>query len=474
MKAKQKSTEPIQFGTDGWRAIIAREFTTENVMRVAQAFSDYLREKGDAGKGIAVSFDTRFLSDRFSFQFAEVVASNEIPVWLSKTVTPTPVLSFVVKNRNLAAGVMITASHNSYEYNGIKFKDAYGGPALPAMTQAIEKNLDRHDLKYHIPNIRRFLKEDNFLPEYIGKIKTIIDINLIKNNKRPVIVDTMHGAGYGMFYNILGKTDFMQAINQQPHPMFKGRAPEPILKNLAKLSKMVFRKKAMLGIATDGDADRFGVLNEKGDFVELHDLMPILFQYLVEVKKWKGNVVRTTSMANTIDKVAASYNTEVVEVPVGFKNVTEKMLTEDVLIGGEESGGFGYNIFIPERDGILSALLLLELLVYYDLPISALVQQLRHRFGPFHYKRIDQMFLPQTLISNLQKLRNNPPDKIGQHKVDSVNLIDGIKFYFTNDAWMLMRVSQTEPLARIYVGGSAKQTVEDLLSAGKDLLIMNE
>lgn len=461
----------IKFGTDGWRAVIADQFTYDNIKIVAQAWSDFINETDPKPKGIAVSYDTRFLSDQFARTIAEVIASNDIPVYLSTRFTPTPVLSFSVKNKKLAGGVMVTASHNPYFYNGIKFKDTYGGPILSETTNQLSKKLYKNSPIIDKVLIKKNLNEVNFLVDYKNQIKKYINFDLVNELEGLILIDPMHGAGIGIINQFLTDSKLtINNLNDQPNPLFNNKHPEPIPENLKDLKQAIISKKALLGIATDGDADRFGILDYGGKFVQLHDLMPLLFEYMVKSRDWDGNVVRTTSMANTIDKVATKYGRNVSEVPVGFKNVTEVMLNEDILIGGEESGGFGFKNHIPERDGILSALLILELQAHYKTTISELVKDLRKNFGPFAYGRVDRYSKYELLQSNMQKLQRSNLKTVLNYNITSTNLNDGIKLYFDNQSWMLIRVSQTEPLARIYVGSTKQSIVQKLLDAGVKLI----
>ncbi len=461
----------IKFGTDGWRARIAEEFTFDNLRIIAQAVSDYLKNEGKAEQGVAVSYDTRFLSPEFARSCAEVLAANGIPVYLSSSYTPTPVLSYAVKQRRLAGGIMITASHNPSQYSGVKFKGDYGGSAMEAITRSIEKQLYRTPPAYFQNGIGGAIFEVDFFTDYLAHLQNFIRFDLISTFPGKIVLDSMGGAGAVFLSRLLdlGAVSYAE-IDAGPDPLFHGKLPEPVLKNLSALSAAVREEKASLGLATDGDADRFGVLDENGEFVELHDLMPLLFEYLIESRGWSGNAVRTTSMHNTIDRVAAEHHREVTEVPVGFKNVCERMLENDVLIGGEESGGFGYKNHIPERDGLLSALLVLEMLAYKKTSIREMVRELRRKYGSFHYGRIDHYLDQHILSQNLDRLRQSPPQEIGGFKVERVSLIDGIKFYFTEKAWTLMRVSQTEPLGRVYVGADCQENVEKILKAGLRLL----
>ncbi len=471
LQTRQEQMNRIRFGTDGWRAIIADGFTVGNVRRVARALSEYLKSIQQTDSGMAISYDTRFMSAQFARHFAEVIASNRIPVYLSSHFTPTPMLSFAVKNRQLAAGVMVTASHNPYFYSGIKFKAAYGGPVMDDVTSRIETFLDRSIPASDSGIINTYIHETDFSNEYRAQITDFIDFDRLKNFKGSLVVDMMHGAASGFMERIFKQANIpFTSIHSQPDPCFGNRLPEPIPKNLEALSETIRKQKADIGLALDGDADRFGVLDENGIFVELHDLMPLLLEYLATRRRLTGKVIRTTSMATTVDKLARELHCEVSEVPVGFKNVTQRMIREDVLIGGEESGGFGYKGHIPERDGILSGLLLLELLADRQATIGELIRELRKKYGPFSYGRIDRYHDLHDLSVRMEILRKNPPGEIGGFRVDRVSTIDGIKFYFDEDTWMLVRVSQTEPLVRIYVAAPESVIVDRILQAGLNLM----
>jgi phosphomannomutase len=466
-----KQSNKIQFGTDGWRAIIADAFTFENIRIVAQALSEFINSLENGNSGVAISFDTRFMSPQFARLIAEVVSSNNIPVFLSNNFTPTPVLSFAVKNQKLAGGIMVTASHNPYHYSGLKFKAHYGGPAMIGMTQDIERQLYKNKHRHEPQLVKKNIHEVDFSKEYVAHLRSFLKFDLINSWEAKIIYDPMHAAGSQIFQQLLSHSKSkLQTINKKADPLFGGNLPEPILGNLRKLQTTVIRSQADVGLATDGDADRFGVLDDHGEFVQLHDLMPLMFHYLLKTRGWSGDVIRTTSMANTIDKMAKENGRKVIEVPVGFKNVTEKMLEMDVLIGGEESGGFGYKNHIPERDGILSCLLLIEMLSAEQKSIRAMVAELREKYGPFSYDRIDHYFDHEILTRNLIALRKQPLEKIGEFPVASISLIDGIKFYFADSSWMLMRVSQTEPLGRIYVSSDSDNKVSQLLKEGVRLL----
>ena len=459
--------ETISFGTDGWRAIIAEDFTFENLGIIAQAMSEYLLNNYDS-PSIGIGYDTRFMSERFARHLGKILKANHINVMLSDNYLPTPVLSYTIKNRGLNAGIMITASHNPYYYSGVKFKAGYGGSAMVELTNKIESYLQKSPLPYYK---NQNLETYDFFKDYHDHIKKYVDLDLINSIEQTIVFDSMHGAGTGYLEKFFNQSQIdIQAINANLNPNFDFTLPEPIPDNLQQLSKQVKYTDAVLGFATDGDADRFGIVDQNGNFIQLHDLLPILFEYLINSRNWDGDVVRTTSMSSTIDKLAAEYNRQVIEVPVGFKNICEKMLDQDILIGGEESGGFGYKNHIPERDGILSILLVLEMLAAENTNLHDKIARLRNKYGPFSYDRIDQYCDIEKTKANMENLINNPPSEIGGYKIERINTIDGIKFYFDNDAWMLIRLSQTEPLFRIYVGGKETETVQNILQAGQKLL----
>ena len=464
---------PIRFGTDGWRALIAETFTFDNVRAVGQALADELIAAQQAGRGVAIGYDTRFLSGRFAEALAAVLGANQIPVLLSDAFCPTPLLSFAVRDRGLAAGIMVTASHNPWYYNGVKFKAEWGGPFMPEQTRAVESRLFCSPVRRDEALARRLVEPADFFAPYARHIGGYFDWARITAAPLRLVGDAMHGAGCGFLRRLLppvwGENRCI-GIGQDPHPLFNHRLPEPIAANLGVLAAAVPAHGADLGLATDGDADRFGVLDHQGRFVELHDLMPLFFRHLLTSRGWPGDVVRTTSMAATIDRMAATAGRRVIEVPVGFKHVAEEMLRRDILIGGEESGGFGYRGHLPERDGLFSCLMTLELLATTGASLAELVRQLRREFGPFAYGRIDHPCAPEFLRRNMEALRQDPPGQIGPFKVAAVTLVDGIKFYFNEGSWMLLRLSDTEPLGRIYAGSEGQEKVQQLLEQGKKLL----
>lgn len=460
----------IRFGTDGWRAIIADEFTFANIEIIAQTMADYLIDTNTDSRGIVIGYDYRFLSENYAQQVAEVVASNNIPVYLSNTALPTPALSLTAKQKNCAGGIMITASHNPPIYNGIKFKAPYGGSATKEITQEIEKHLyktpPKRDAELAVKNIQ---KTDLITP-YLSQLQSFVNLNLIKSYPIKAVADSMYGVGKNYLEQILtgGKIQ-VKTIRGQRDALFGGILPEPIPKNLGMLMNEIRASGAEIGLATDGDSDRIGIIDEQEQFVTPHHLMPILFEHLKKTRDWSGDVVRTISMAPLIDKVAADYDAKVTEVPVGFKNVAELMIQQDILIGGEESGGIGIKNYIPERDGLLLGLLILECLANTKKKISELVADLEKRYGKLVYDRIDAHCPDEIRIGLINRLKSQPPDTIANIKVAQVSSLDGIKFYFVDGSWMLIRASDTEPVVRIYVGSDSDQKTASILSAGKIL-----
>ena len=460
----------IRFGTDGWRAIIADEFTFANVEIIAQTMADYLFSSSTANRGIVVGYDYRFHSENYAQRVAEVVASNDIPVSLSDTALPTPALSLATKQRNCAGGIMLTASHNPPIYNGIKFKAPYGGSATKEITQEIEKHLYKTPPKRDKELAEKNIQKLDLVTPYLSQLKSFVNLDKIKTYPIKVVADSMYGVGKNYLEQLLsGDKIQIKTIRGNRDALFGGILPEPIPKNLGMLIEEVPSFGAEVGLATDGDSDRIGVVDEQGRFVTPHHLMPILFEHLKKTRNWSGDVVRTFSMASLIDKVAAEYGAKVTEVPVGFKNVTELMIQQDILIGGEESGGIGIKNHIPERDGLLLALLTLECLATTGKKPSELVADLENRYGKLAYDRIDAHCPDEIRLGLINRLKSLPPDSIANINVAQVSGFDGVKFYFVDGSWMLIRASDTEPVVRIYVGSDSEQKTASILNAGKVL-----
>lgn len=454
----------IRFGTDGWRGIIAEDFTFHNIKRVAQAIADYL----GSGKKVAVGYDTRFMSKEFAHLITNVLGGNGIRTIISNSPTPTPMLSYFIKYKRLNGGVMITASHNPAIYNGIKFKEPYGCSALPSTTKKIEGLIDKSS-----PRISEgLIKEKDIGGPYLSSLKKYIIPEFMRRKRLRIVIDSMYGAGGFYLENILkGFGHKVITIHGEPNPLFPDINPEPIEVHMRELSKKVKDTGSDIGIATDGDADRVGIVDNNGNMLTPHYVLALLLIHLKTTRKWNGAVAKTVSSTSLINRIASKYNIPVKETPVGFKHIAELMLSTDILIGGEESGGNGFKNHIPERDGLLSGLLLVEMMGARRKNLSELVIDMEREFGRFRYKRID---LPRTF----KKVRGGDgrgvafhiPHSIAGYKVVSIKKFDGTKFILENGAWLLIRPSGTEPILRIYAEAPSKKQVLDLIKAGKGII----
>jgi len=451
----------IKFGTDGWRAVISKDYTFDNVKIVAQAIADYIKEIDDK-RPVLVGYDTRFMSEEYARLCAGVLVANGTKTYLTKKPTPTPVVSFTVKNMNLAGAIMITASHNPPQWNGIKFKGDYGGSALPSIIAEIEKHLYKNEVKFVEPeesSLFSFIDADK---DYFEHIEKLVDLNLIAKFKPFAIIDPMHGAGVGYVKTLLEKYGIKHIqIRDERNPYFGGVNPEPIYKNLGKLIDTVVQNNADIGLATDGDADRVGAVDEKGEFIDSHRIYALLLRHLVEAKGLKGGVVKTFSTTNMVPILANKYGLKIYETPIGFKYICELFLKEDILIGGEESGGIGIKNHIPERDGILCSLLLLEIMAYYQKPISQILDELFKEIGYHYYDRVD-LHLPIEIKEKTLKMISQNTEFAGR-KIKEIQTLDGYKYIFEDGSWILFRASGTEPVLRVYTEQFTKDEVKRLL-----------
>jgi phosphomannomutase len=458
----------IKFGTDGWRARIAEDFTFHNLQLVTQALVDYLRDRGTAEKGIAVGYDNRFQSEDFAAAAAQVCSGAGIKTRLTRNAVPAPVLSFAVRNLNLAAGIMITASHNPPEWNGFKIKEEYGGSAFPETTRAVEKKLkDSLRIKPSAKNIELFDPD----PDYLEKIKSLVDLELIRNRRLKIVVDPMHGSGAGYFKK-LGLPAL--EIRGNRDPLFGEINPEPIPANLEESTSFVkeialkYSSELTACIVLDGDADRLAAIDGSGRFINTHNVFELLLHHLIVHRKLSGNVVKTFNLSNLIDKLSAKHGRKLLVTPIGFKHVAELMQKEDILLGGEESGGMGIKGFIPERDGILAGLMLFELMAYEKKTLAQILDSIMQEHGYFYYDRADiHTAQAQELVENLKK---SLPKELAGKKVVKAETLDGLKLNFENESWILFRASGTEPLLRIYVEGRTEDEVKQILAAGEELI----
>lgn len=477
----------INFGTDGWRAVISDTFTFSNLRMLTQAIADAVASEqwdksGNGGhlpdpKKFVVGFDTRFLSDRYAAEVARVLAANGFTVHLSQADAPTPAISFAIKDLNAIAGIMITASHNAPRYNGVKLKAAYGGSALPEQCRRVEVYLNDNEERARGPNLMDFdlareqglIQKFNPLPAYFDHLRTLIRTDIIADNPQRFVVDSMHGSGRGVIKSFLQGTGCEVAeLHGEMNPGFGGMHPEPIAKNLGTLSGAIGTGMGNFGLTTDGDADRIGAMDESGAFVDPHKIMALSLQYLVETRGWSGAVVRTVSTTRMIDRLCKRYGLKLYETPVGFNYIADYMLREDVLIGGEESGGISFRGHIPEGDGPIMGLLLVEIIAARRKSLHTLVDDLLADVGPAFYARTDmRLNRPVAKAEMTGYLNSRAPAEIGGQKVVEIASTDGVKYILADDSWLLIRPSGTEPVLRVYAEGRTKEMVKALLSYGE-------
>jgi len=475
---------PIHFGTDGWRAVISDTFTFDNLRIVAQAIADAVASEGwdksSSGadpKKIVIGFDTRFLSDRFAGEVARVLAANGFIVMLAQSDSPTPAISYAVKNQHAIAGVMITASHNAPRYNGVKLKAAFGGSALNEQCRRVEVYINDNEEQARGPNLMDFkqarklnlIQRFNPLPAYFEHLRTLINSDIIAENPQRFVVDAMYGSGRGVIKAFLQGTGCdIAEIRGEMNPGFGGVHPEPIAKNLGALASAVSSGMGNFGVVTDGDADRIGAMDERGNFVDPHKIMALSLKYLVEKRGMSGAVVRTVSTTRMIDRLAKKYGLKVYETPVGFNHIADHMMQEDVLIGGEESGGISFKGHIPEGDGPIMGLLLVEMIASAKKPLGEMVNDLLEEVGPALYERVDlRLSRPVAKAEMTEFLTKQAPKEIGGQSVSEVSQRDGVKYIMADDSWLLIRPSGTEPVLRVYAEGRTQEMVKSLMGYGK-------
>ncbi len=472
-------TNPIRFGTDGWRGIIADDFTFDNVRICAQAVAEYLKQSGLAKRSLVIGYDTRFASEDFAAAAAEVIAGNDIGVHLCLKPAPTPVVSFTVPATKSAGGIVITASHNPGSWNGFKYKSQNGASAPSDVTIQIERNialLTRQRSGVKRLALDRAVKKGiiNYLdptPIYYEHISQFVDLEGLRRQKLNIIIDSMYGAGIGYFQTILQNGNLkVTEINAERNPSFPQIQPEPITKNLTKLSRLVVDQKADVGLATDGDADRIGILDEKGQFLTQHQVFALLCLYLLEVRGERGAIVRTLTSTMMINRLGQLFNVPVYETSVGFKYVAPLMMEKNAIIGGEESGGYGFHGHVPERDAILAGLYFLDFIVQTGKTPSQLLEYLYSKVGPHYYDRRDFQISTAKRQTILHRLSTSSPDAIAGTRVTSADTTDGFRFFLSDDSWLLIRFSGTEPLVRVYSEARSLERTEALLDEGKKLI----
>ncbi len=467
----------IKFGTDGWRGIIADDFTFENIRRVGNAIAAYVHKNEDSSKGLVVGYDTRFLSQRAAEIISDVLASTGIAVRLSDDFTPTPALSYAVKHLGTAGGVMITSSHNPFNWNGVKYKAWYGGSGTPAIMKSIEGELDA-------PRIERkggSVTLVDFKTDYIAAIKNFADLAVIRNAGFKFAIDVMYGAGRGVLKGIFAESGIEHLeIRGELNPLFPGINPEPIPPHISMLQETVARERCQAGLATDGDADRIGAVAEDGSFVDSHKCFALILEWLLKRKQWPGEIVRAFNTTRMVDRIAAKYGRKLHECGIGFKFICDLMLERDILIGGEESGGIGIRRHMPERDGILNSLLLANIMAEERKPLGQLVRDLQQEYGEHHYGRLD-LHLSNDLKDEAMRRANAKPARMAGFTVLNVETLDGVKFFLDApangtgaEAWVLVRASGTEPLLRIYCEAASPELVSQVLRETENFVRASE
>jgi alpha-D-glucose phosphate-specific phosphoglucomutase len=468
---------PIKFGTDGWRGAIADTYTFENVRLVAQATADFLHGRGQQGAGLIVGYDMRFASEFFAAAVAEVVAGNGIHVWLSSAAAPTPAVSYSILTHRAAGAAMVTASHNPWTDNGYKYKPEYAGSADPETIAVIEERalgllqsksfkaiplsdgLGQSLIEYFDPE-----------PDYLARLAQLIDVEKLKVSDLKVVADPMYGAGMGYFPKLLaGGSLTLHELNNVRNPFFGGVTPEPIARNLGKLMEAVVELRADVGLTVDGDADRAGLVDENGVFINQLLVYGLLIMYLLEKRGWRGPIVKSVSTTSMANRLGEKYSVEVIETPVGFKYIGPEMRAHDAMIGGEESGGYAFRGHIPERDGVLASLFLLDMLLAYDAPLSEIVNHLQETAGPSYYDRLDVRFPPERRKDIMARFEGEHPVSLAGETVARTQTIDGYKYFLNDGSWLLVRSSGTEPLIRLYTEATSPKMAKRVLEAGQDM-----
>jgi phosphomannomutase len=471
----------VKFGTDGWRGIIADDFTYANVRVAARAIAMYVLEHEDAKAGVCVGYDTRFGSKSFARVVAEVLAAAGIPVFLANKVTPTPELSFAVRSRGAAGGVMITSSHNPAEWNGVKYKASYGGSGSPKIIAAIEGYLDKPLVGALTP---AKIEDVDFAPEYIAALEAFVDLKKIKASGYKFLIDTMYGAGKGYIAGIFERAGIPYVeFRSEQNPAFPGINPEPILPHIAATQVEVVKQGCAAGLITDGDADRIGAVDEHGNVVDAHKIFAVLLQWLLTRKGWPGDVTRAFNTTKMLDRIAAKHGRKLHEHGIGFKYVVDLMLEQQILIGGEESGGIGISQHLPERDGLLNSLLLANVMADEGKTLGELVAALQAEYGEHQYGRLD-LHIDEALKQSAIAHAKARVHEIAGLKVLRTEALDGTKFFLDNPAcagqpnaaetWLLLRASGTEPLLRIYCESCSQESVQAVLAAAKAFVLKGD
>ena len=469
---------PIRFGTDGWRGIIGADYTLQNVRLCAQGTSELMAQRGWSPRGLVVGYDTRTGSEEFAAAVAEVSAANGVKTLLAEVAAPTPVVSYNLVARGAGAGVVITASHNPPQWNGFKFKPDYGGSASPEVVEELEGHIAQAEASKRIQRMpladalqKGLIEYFDPEPSYLENVAKLVDLDGIRQAGLKVVVDPMFGAGAGYFAKLIsgGATSVVE-IRGERNPAFPGMVqPEPLAHNLGELMSAVTDGSADVGLATDGDADRLGIVDEGGRFITTLQSFALLCLHQLEVLKRRGPLVRSITMTSMVDRLGQIYGVPVLDTPVGFKYLGPVMMREDALLAGEESGGYAFRGNIPERDGVLSGLMVLDMMVKTGKTVSELLSTLTELVGPHHYDRWDLGFDEQQRVAIQKRLQAARPSAMAGRRVEKIDARDGFRYVLEGGYWALVRFSGTEPLLRIYAEGDSPKEVESLLKEARAL-----
>ncbi len=478
--------QQIKFGTSGWRGIISDDFTFENVKIVVQAIADFIKQTKTKNKGsldsnlsVVIGYDTRFLSKEFAQKAAMVLAANNIRAYLSCRDVPTPVIAYYICRQKMQGGINFTASHNPAEYNGIKFSRFSGGPALPEETKIIEKKcviLKKKGIKIKEMPLKeglekKLIKYVDLQKIYMRRINQLVDLKMIGKRRPKIIVDLMYGTGRNYLDDILQEAGCrVKRLHDWIDAYFGGHTPEPSFKNMSEAASLIKKEKASLVLGLDGDADRFGIIDADGSFISPNQVLALLLAHLLKTRKWKGVVARSVATSSFVDAIAKKHGIPVRETPVGFKYIGDIMTKEEMIIGGEESGGLTIKGHIPEKDGILACLLIAEMVAYEKKSIKEILKNLYKEFGLFLTDRINFRLTTEKMEQLKKRLKENPPSKFGDLKVSELITIDGFKFVLQDTSWVMIRFSGTEPVVRYYIETNSQSKMRKLTEAGKLLV----
>lgn len=470
----------IKFGTSGWRAVIADDFTFSNVRVVVQAIADYIKREGTPIKPVVVGSDTRFLSEAFIRIGIEVLAGNGIETIECPVGVPTPVISYVVIKHHCSGGINFTASHNPPVYQGIKFTPSWGGPALPETTQQVESNCQKifsspmqpKTIPYEKALKEKLVRRINPKPSYLKEMQKMIKRSVMRKAHLKVGVDLLYGAGRGYLDEALQDSGcIIFPVHDKRDVLFGGSSPDTSFENLKELTGLIRKRTLDMGVCTDGDGDRFGIIDADGTYITPNQVLPLLLYHLVETRKWKGIVARSVMTSHFLDAVAKHYGIKVLETPVGFKYISQAIRENDFIIGGEESGGLTIKGHVPEKDGILACLLMVELKAFEKKPFAKILDNLQKKVGYFYSERINISLDEKTMERFAERMNSEPPIRIDGFSTIRILTVDGWKYLFKENAWMGIRLSGTEPVVRLYVEADSSKNMERLIASGKKIIM---